>query len=121
MHIKHLLRSIAVACALALPATAFAAPSSASLQDPAGESSKQGKAPTELSGKININEASQKELELLPGIGPSTAKKLVEYRSKQKFAEPIHIMRIKGIGRKTFDAIKPFLTTEGPTTLQKVK
>jgi competence protein ComEA len=74
-----------------------------------------------LDGKLNINEASQAQWELLPGIGPAMAKKLVEYRQTHKFGDPTHVMRIKGIGRKTFDAIKLFLTMEGPTTLQVVK
>ena len=73
-----------------------------------------------LEGKINMNTATEKQWELLPGIGPSTAKKIVEYRNRQPFKEPMNLMRIKGVGRKTFNACKPFLTLKGETTLQVV-
>ena len=74
----------------------------------------------QLEGKLNINTATETEWELLPGIGPSTAKKIVAYRSKYPFKEVSHVMRIKGIGRKTFDSIRPFLSTQGTTTLHVV-
>ncbi len=72
----------------------------------------------QLEGTININTANQEQLELLPGVGPSTAKKILAYREKHPFKEVIHIMRIKGIGRKTFQKLKPFLSVKGPTTLR---
>lgn len=73
-----------------------------------------------LEGKININTASEVELDLLPGIGPSIAKKVVDYRRQHPFDDPLHLMRIKGIGRKTFNKLKPFLTTQGETTLKVI-
>ncbi len=77
---------------------------------------------TQLEGKININTADEKALELLPGVGPSTAHKIVAYRAKHKeFKDVLHLMRIKGIGRKTFNDMKPYLALEGETTLRKVK
>ncbi len=74
-----------------------------------------------LEGKLNINAATQDQWELLPGIGPSTAKKLVAYRAKRKFGDILHVMRIKGIGRKTFEQIKPFLVLSGETTLHAAR
>jgi competence protein ComEA len=73
-----------------------------------------------LDGKVNLNTASEPELELLPGIGPAMAKKIVAHRAQQPFKEPLHLLRIKGIGRKTFDRIKGMLAVEGPTTLRVV-
>jgi competence protein ComEA len=72
-----------------------------------------------LEGQLNVNDATQEQWELLPGIGPSTAKRLVEYREKQKFAAVNQVMRIKGLGKKTFAQIKPYLTLEGKTTLHE--
>jgi competence ComEA-like helix-hairpin-helix protein len=75
----------------------------------------------QLEGKLNINTATAQQWELLPGIGPSMAQKLVAYRASKKFEETTHVMRIKGIGRKTYERIKPFLALDGENTLQVVK
>ena len=49
--------------------------------------------------KININTANQAELETLPGIGPSTATKILEYRSENgKFTKIEDLKKVKGIG-----------------------
>lgn len=74
-----------------------------------------------LEGQININSASAAELELLPGIGPSIAKRIVDYRAKHTFKQRNNIMRIKGIGQKTFAKIKDYLIVEGDTTLRIAK
>lgn len=59
------------------------------------------------SGIININTASQTELEKLTGIGPSTAIKIIEYREKNgKFVTIEDLKNITGIGDAKFDAIK---------------
>ncbi len=74
-------------------------------------------AAVQLDGKININTATGDELRLLPGVGPATAAKILAYRIRRPFGHPTHLLRIKGIGRKTFAAIRPYLTVEGETTL----
>jgi len=75
----------------------------------------------ELSGQINLNTASQEQLELLPGVGPAIAKKVVDYRAQKPFEDPTHLMRIKGIGRKTFAKLKPYLAVKGESTLHEVE
>lgn len=58
-------------------------------------------------GKVNINTANQTELETLPGIGPSTAQKIIDYRSKNgKFDTIEDIQNVKGIGDGKFEDIK---------------
>jgi len=74
----------------------------------------------ELEGQININTATAEQLELLPGIGPAMAKKIIDYRASKPFAEPAQVIRIKGIGRKTFEKLKPRLTVKGETNLREV-
>ena len=74
-----------------------------------------------LEGQININTASAAELEQLPGVGPAIAERIVSYRDKHPFKQRNNIMRVKGIGPKTFDKIKDFLIVEGETTLRVVK
>jgi len=76
------------------------------------------KAPT-VEGVVNINAASPSQLELLPGIGPSKAKRIVDYRNRRKFKATYEVIRVKGIGRKTFRRLKSFLTVKGATTLTK--
>jgi competence protein ComEA len=71
-----------------------------------------------LEGQININTASAAELELLPGIGPSIAARIVSYRETHKYQQRNNIMRIRGIGQKTFAKIKDYLIVEGETTLR---
>ena len=57
--------------------------------------------------KVNINTAKQTELETLPGIGPSTAQKIIDYRTKNGLFETIEdIQNVKGIGDGKFEEIK---------------
>ncbi len=53
--------------------------------------------------KININKATAKELEALPGIGPALSKRIVEGRPYETIED---IKKVKGIGEKTFQKIK---------------
>ncbi len=60
---------------------------------------------------ININTASQKELEILPRIGPATAKNIIKYREENgPFKSFEDIKKVKRIGPKTLEKIKPFIT-----------
>lgn len=64
-----------------------------------------------LPGSININSAGQAELEKLPRIGPSTAKNILKYREKNgSFKTVDEILKVKRIGPKTLELIKPFIT-----------
>jgi len=57
--------------------------------------------------KININTASVEELETLPQIGPATANKIINYRETHgNFQSIEEIIKVKGIGVKTFEKIK---------------
>lgn len=71
-------------------------------------------AETPAQGKtIDLNRASASELDKLPGIGPSKAKAIVDYREKQGAFRTIEeLKRVKGIGDKTFDTLQPFITVE---------
>jgi competence protein ComEA len=68
---------------------------------------------------VNINTATVAELGLLPGVGPSKAAAIVKYRKARPFKKVEDILRVKGIGRKSFRAMRPYLSVEGPTTAKK--
>ncbi len=57
--------------------------------------------------KININTASVEQLMQLDRVGATYAERIVEYREKMgPFENPEDIMKVKGIGQKTWDANK---------------
>ena len=59
------------------------------------------------SGLVNINRASVTELDSLPGVGPSTAQAIVEYRvAHGPFASPEDLLNVKGIGPAKFEAMR---------------
>ena len=65
-----------------------------------------------LFAKININTATMEELHSLKGIGHTKAVAIMEYRKKHPFKKIEDIMKIKGIGKKTFEKIKDDITVE---------
>jgi competence protein ComEA len=74
--------------------------------------------PVVLSGVVNLNQASLEELDLLPGIGPKAAQRILDYRAKRPFARPEELVRVKGFGKKRFDVLKAHLAVAGATTLK---
>lgn len=62
-------------------------------------------------GKVDLNRATAAELDALPGVGPSTAQKIVDDRAANgPFRKVEDLMRVSGIGRKKFDALKDLVT-----------
>ncbi|MGM0395465.1 MAG: helix-hairpin-helix domain-containing protein [Bacillota bacterium] len=61
-------------------------------------------------GKVNINNCSQLELENLPGIGEVIASRVVEYRKDSRFQKPEDIMNVSGIGDVKYEQIKDLIT-----------
>jgi competence protein ComEA len=62
------------------------------------------------SGNINLNTATEAELDSLPGIGPSLAKSIIEYRAnKGSFASVEGIKEVHGVGDKIYEQVKDWL------------
>jgi competence protein ComEA len=64
---------------------------------------------------LNLNTATQADLEKLPGVGPATAKQILDYRQKNNgFKKVEELMNVKGIGEKSFLKLKPLVTIAPP-------
>jgi competence protein ComEA len=92
---------------------ANAAPDAA---DPAPHASKSNR--KELTGKLNLNTATEDQLMLLPTVGPAKAERIVAWRKKNgAFKRPADLRRVKGFGYKTFKRLEPYLDVKGDSTL----
>ena len=68
---------------------------------------------TSIKNKVNINKASQVELETIPGIGPSTALKIIDYRKQNgKFKSIEDIKNVSGIGDAKYEKMKDYITVK---------
>jgi competence protein ComEA len=64
-------------------------------------------------GKVNVNPADLTELESLPGIGPTIAQRIIDYRQMNgPFAQIEDVMEVSGIGPAIFEKIHDLITTE---------
>lgn len=65
----------------------------------------------EEDGRVNLNTADAKTLDTLPGVGPATAQKIIDYReSEGGFQSPEDLMKIKGIGQAKYEKLKDKVT-----------
>lgn len=56
---------------------------------------------------VNLNTATQAELESLPRIGPALAQRILDWRQANgRFAQPSDLLKVSGIGQKLFDGLK---------------
>jgi competence protein ComEA len=103
--------------ALALLLVAPFAATAAQAEEPTKE------AAAAVAGQVNINAASAEELALLPHVGAATAQRILEHREKNgAFKAAEDLLLVRGIGEKTFDDIRPYVSLSGKTTLEsKVK
>ena len=63
--------------------------------------------------RVNINTADINELTLLPGIGESRARDIIDYRNEYgRFTQPEDLLNIRGIGEATLQNILPYIVFE---------
>jgi competence protein ComEA len=70
-------------------------------------------------GVVNINTATPEQLGLLPGIGETKARAIVEHRQRRPFARVDDLVAVRGIGRATLRRLRPYLAVRGETTLSR--
>lgn len=70
-------------------------------------------------GVVNINTATADQLGLLPGIGDTKARAIIEHRTRRPFARVDDIVAVRGIGRATLRRLRPYLAVRGETTLTR--
>jgi competence protein ComEA len=100
-----MLMLLAVVAMAALPAAA-----AQQAKAPASPSSRASKTPAP-SSPVNLNTASQAQLEALPGVGPKAAQRILDYRKQNgSFKKIEDLMNVKGFGEKTFLKLKPMIT-----------
>jgi len=84
------------------------APAKSNASRPSGSSTRAASKPSAHS--ISLNSASASELDRLPGVGPATAAKILEYRREHGgFSSVDELLAVRGIGPKKLADIKPFV------------
>lgn len=79
----------------------------------ASAGSKAGSGTVRADGKININTADKAALDKLPGIGPATAEKIIDYRNTHgSFSTEEDLKKVPGIGDAKFQQLKDKITVQ---------
>src|SRR5678815_5010679 len=103
-----LLMLLAVMAMAIVPAAAAQEPKTPAPAAKAARASKPAAAPA---SPINLNTATQAQLESLPGVGAKAAQRILDYRKQNgPFKKIEYLMNVKGFGEKTFLKLKPSLT-----------
>jgi competence protein ComEA len=70
-----------------------------------------------MRGTVNVNTATLEELQLLPGVGESRARALIDARKQRGgFKRVEDLLEVKGIGEVSLEQLRPYVTTQGKTT-----
>jgi competence protein ComEA len=81
------------------------------------KSTKTKKINPQHNAEININTSGLHELQKLPGVGPATARRIIQYRKKKGvFKSTSELLEIKGIGHATLKKMEPFIFLKGMRT-----
>lgn len=70
---------------------------------------------------VNINTASQEELVALPGVGPSKAKAIIDYRNAHPFKTVEEVKNVRGIGDHLYESLKGKISVGPMATAEAAK
>ena len=102
---------LAIVAMAAIPVAAAAQQAAPPAKSTSARPAKPAKAAGSSTAVVNINTATQAQLESLPGLGAKAAERILEYRQKNgQFKKVEDLMNVKGIGEKSFLKLKPRLT-----------
>jgi competence protein ComEA len=69
--------------------------------------------PVQAAPKVNLNRASADELQVLPGIGPVLAQRMVDWRKAHgRYRTVDDLQEVKGIGKKRLEQLRPLVTVK---------
>ena len=69
---------------------------------------------------IDLNVATAKELQQLPGVGPVTAQRIIDMRQKSgRFRRVEDLLAVRGISTKRLEALRPYVTVSPPLPAKK--
>jgi competence ComEA-like helix-hairpin-helix protein len=69
---------------------------------------------------IDLNVATVKELQQLPGVGPVTAQRIIDMRQKSgRFRRVEDLLAVRGISTKRLEALRPYVTVSPPPSAKK--
>src|SRR5262249_47279480 len=63
-----------------------------------------------LAEPVDINRANAEQLQQLPGIGPELSRRIIDQRRVAPFRSVDDLRRVRGIGAKTLEKLRPFVT-----------
>ena len=87
--------------------------------EPSGRPGAKPRKGTNLAGPIDVNTADTTQLMQIPGIGPKLSQRIVDARAQRPFQTVAELRRVSGIGPKTLEKVRPFVTVSRAEAAQR--